>query len=86
MQYIHQITRSFLILGLLAFALAVGFSGMALADEKAAETKAASEAPADGGKKAEGEAPADGGKKAEGEAPADGGKKAEGEAKASDAK
>ena len=86
MRYIHRISRSFVMLGLLAFVLVFGFSGMSMADDKAAETKAAGEAPADGGKKAEGDAPADGGKKAEGGAPADGGKKAEGEAKASDAK
>lgn len=74
MQYIHQLTRSCIILGLLAFALAVGFSGMALADEKAAETKASGEMKAEGEKKAESE----GEKKAEGE----GEKKAEGEGKA----
>lgn len=72
MQYIHQLTRSCIILGLLAFALAVGFSGMALADEKAAETKASGEMKAEDEKKAESE------KKAEGE----GEKKAEGEGKA----
>ena len=73
MHFIHQLTRSCIILGLLAFALAVGFSGMALADEKAAETKASGEmkAEGEGEKKAEGE----GEKKAEGE----GEKKAEGE-------
>ncbi len=86
MRYMHRISRSFVMLGLLAFVLVLGFSGMSMADDKAAETKAASEAPADGEKKAEGEAPADGEKKAEGEAPADGEKKAEGETKASDAK
>lgn len=74
MQYIHQFTRSCIILGLLAFALVVGFSGMALADEKAAETKASSEMKAEGEKKAESE----GEKKAEGK----GEKKAEGEGKA----
>ena len=74
MQFIHQLTRSCIILGLLAFALVVGFSGMALADEKAAETKASGEMKAEGEKKAEGE----GEKKAEGE----GEKKAEGEEKA----
>lgn len=55
MPYFHQLTRSFLILGLLAFALAVGFSGIALADEKAAETKASGEMKAEGDTKAEGE-------------------------------
>ena len=67
MQYIHQLTRSCIILGLLAFALAVGFSGIALADEKAAETKASGEmkAEGEGEKKAEGEG--EGEKKAEGE-------------------
>ena len=74
MQFIHQLTRSCIILGLLAFALVVGFSGMALADEKAAETKASGEMKAEGEKKAEGE----GETKAEGE----GEKKAEGEEKA----
>ena len=52
MQYIHQLTRSCVILGLLAFALVVGFSGMALADEKAAETKASGEKKAEGETKA----------------------------------
>ena len=40
MQHIHQLTRSCVMLSLLTFVLAVGFSGMALADEKAAEEKA----------------------------------------------
>ena len=82
MQYIHQLTRSYMILGLLAFALAFGFSGMALADEKAAEPTAAGEKKAEGGdeKKADGgdEKKADG----EGEKKADGG----GEKKAEEAK
>lgn len=78
MRSIHNISRSFVMLGLLAFVLVLGFSGMAMADEKAAEMKPAGEAPADGEKKAEG----DGEKKAEG----DGEKKAEGETKAPDAK
>lgn len=72
MRSIHYITRSFVILSLLVFVLVLGFSGMAMADDKAPETKAASEAPADGEKKAEGEG--------------DGEKKAEGEAKTPDAK
>lgn len=81
MQYIHQLTRFCVILGLLAFALAVGFSGMALADEKAAETKASGEmkAEGDGEKKAEGDsekkAEGDSKKKAEGDSE----KKAEGD-------
>ena len=80
MQYIHQLTRSFVMLSLLAFMLVVGFSGITLADEKAAETKASGEMKAEGEKKAGGE----GEKKAEGE----GEKKAEGEGekKAEDAK
>ena len=86
MQYIHQLTRSCVILGLLAFALVVGFSGMALADEKAAETKASGEKKAEGETKAEDEgemkAEGEGEKKAEGE----GEKKAEGETKAEEAK
>ena len=88
MQYIHQLTRACLILGILAFALAVGFSGMALADEKAAETKASGEmkAEGEGEKKAENEgekkAEGEGEKKAEGE----GEKKAETEGKAPAAK
>ena len=73
MQHIHQLTRSCVMLGLLAFVLVTGFSGMALADEKAAETKASGEMKAEGEKKAEGQ----GEKKAEGE----GEKKAEGEEK-----
>ena len=85
MHFIHQLTRSFVILGLLAFALVVGFSGIALADEKPAETKASGgEAKAEGGEaKAEGgEAKAEGG-----EAKAEGGEaKAEGEKKADEAK
>ncbi|MCY4613451.1 MAG: hypothetical protein OXB94_07520 [Nitrospira sp.] len=80
MRFIHHISRSFILLGLLAFVLVLGFSGMAMADEKAAEMKPAGEAPADGEKKADGEAPAEGEKKADGE------EKAGGEAKASDAK
>ncbi|MDE0144355.1 MAG: hypothetical protein OXI53_10335 [Nitrospira sp.] len=82
MRSIHHITRSFVILSLLVFVLVLGFSGMAMAEDKAPETKAASEAPADGEKKADGEG--DGEKKADGEG--DGAKKADGEAKASDAK
>lgn len=74
MQYFYQFTRSFLILGLLAFALVAGFSGIALADGKPAETKASGEMKGDGDKKAED----DGAKKAEG----DGDKKAEGKEKA----
>ena len=67
MQYIYQLTRSFLILGLLAFALVVGFSGITLADEKPAEPKASGEMKADGDAKAEGEKKSDGDVKAEGE-------------------
>ncbi len=40
MRYIHQLSRSYVMLGLLTFVLVVGFSGIALADEKAAEEKA----------------------------------------------
>lgn len=58
MRYIHHITRSVVVLSLLAFVLVLGFSGMAVADDKAAEMKAAGEAQADGEKKAEGEAKA----------------------------
>ena len=86
MRSIHYISRSFVILSLLVFVLVLGFSGMAMAEDKAPETKAASEAPADGEKKADGEGDGegDGEKKADGEG--DGAKKADGEAKASDAK
>ncbi len=78
MQYIYQLTRSFLILGLLAFALVVGFSGITLADEKAAEgeAKASSEKKADGEMKADGDAKADGEKKSDGDAKAEGEEKA----------
>ena len=77
MRYIYQLTRSFLILGLLAFALVVGFSGITLADEKAAEgeAKASSEKKADGEMKADGDAKADEGKKDDGDAKAEGEKK-----------
>ena len=40
MQYFRQLSRSFVMLGLLTFILAIGFSGITLADEKAAEEKA----------------------------------------------
>ncbi len=40
MQYFRQLSRSFVMLGLLTFVLAIGFSGITLADEKAAEEKA----------------------------------------------
>ena len=78
MQYIHQLTRSCVILGLLAFALVVGFSGMALADEKAAEEKApmAEEKGEEKAKADEGQAPVaeekgeEKAKAGEGEAPA----------------
>ena len=73
MQYIHQLTRSFVMVSLLAFILVIGFSGIALADEKPAETKAAGEMKADGEKKAEGE----GETKASDEMKAEGEKKAE---------
>lgn len=82
MQYIHQLTRSFVMVSLLAFILVIGFSGIALADEKPAETKAAGEMKADGEKKADGETKADGKKKADGETETDGAKKADGETKA----
>lgn len=55
MQYICQLSRSLVIVSLLAFMLVIGFSGLALADEKAAETKAAGEMKADGDAKADGE-------------------------------
>ena len=77
MQDIHRFTRSFVMLSLLAFVLAIGFSGIALADEKPTETNAAGEKKADGDAKAEGEKKADGDAKAEGEKKADGEKKAE---------
>ena len=86
MQYIHRFTRSFIMLSLLAFVLVIGFSGLALADEKAAETKAEGEMKADGDAKAQGEMKADGDAKAEGEMKADGDAKAEGEKKADEAK
>ena len=96
MHFIHQLTRSFVVLGLLAFALVVGFSGIALADEKAAETKASGEmkAAGDGEMKAAGDgekkAAGDGEKKAAGDgekkAAGDGEKKAEGEKKADETK
>ncbi len=40
MRYFRQLSQSFVMLGLLTFILAIGFSGIALADEKAAEEKA----------------------------------------------
>ena len=40
MQYFRQLSRSFVLLSLLTFMLLVGFSGMALAEEKATEEKA----------------------------------------------
>ena len=70
MLYIHRFTRSFIMLSLLTFVLVIGFSGLALADEKAAETKAEGEMTADGKAKTDGE------KKADGEAKTDGEKKA----------
>ena len=82
MQYI-RFTRSFIMLSLLAFVLVIGFSGIALADDKPAETKAAGEMKADGdakadeGKKDNGDAKADGEKKDDGDAKADGEKKTE---------
>ena len=82
MKYFHQLTRSFIALSLLAFVLAIGFSGIALADEKAAETKASGEMKAEGEQKAEGEGEA----KASSEKKAEGGEKAEGEEKAPAAK
>lgn len=82
MQYIHQLTRSFVMLSLLAFMLVVGFSGITLADEKAAETKASGEMKAAGEKKTEGE----GEMKAAGEKKAEGEEKAEGEKKDGDSK
>ena len=43
MQYFRQLSRSFVLLSLLTFMLLVGFSGMALAEEKAAEETAPAE-------------------------------------------
>ena len=40
MQYFRQLSRSFVMLSLLTFMLLVGFSGMALAEEKATEETA----------------------------------------------
>ena len=40
MQYFRKLSRSFVMLSLLTFTLAIGFSGIALADEKATEEKA----------------------------------------------
>ena len=40
MQYFRQLSRSFVMLSLLTFILSIGFSGIALADEKATEEKA----------------------------------------------
>ena len=40
MRYFRQLSRSFVMLSLLTFMLAIGFSGIALADEKATEEKA----------------------------------------------
>lgn len=77
MQYIHRFTRSFIMLSLLAFVLVVGFSGLALADEKAAESKATGEMKADDNAKADGEKEGDGDVKADGEKKDDGEKKAE---------
>lgn len=78
MQYIQRLTRSFVVLGLLAFVLGIGFSGIALADEKAAETKASDEMKAEGEKKGEdeGETKASDDTKAEGEKKAEGSEKA----------
>ena len=78
MQYIHQLTRFCVIFGLLAFVLVVGVSGIALADEKTAETKASGEMKAEGEKKAggEGETKASDDTKAEGEKKAEGSEKA----------
>lgn len=41
MQSFHQLTRSFVMLGLLIFMLVIGFSGMAFADKQHADEKAA---------------------------------------------
>ena len=82
MQYIQLLTRSLVILGLLAFVLVVGFSGIALADEKAAEPKASDEMKAESEKKADGE----GETKASDDTKAEGEKKAEGSEKAPAAK
>ena len=40
MQYFRKLSQSFVMLSLLTFILAIGFSGIALADEKATEEKA----------------------------------------------